>query len=181
MKQNYNLSEQIKLTFENVQKIYGETSKLLLDTSALIEGDDYYCDHGNTLGAQHSKHIEDPDSWITPYAARYFVSRKDLLLQIGVAVVFLGRNHQPVEPIVLYGVTRYIQGKGRVTYNVLRHIWYNLLPGQEFGKEYLVTSGLESINLQSAIVVGKDVTLIKNVEDANSEIVKPLLDLVKKQ
>jgi len=58
------LSNNIQTTYKNVITIYQETANLLQDASSILEKDGYRCLHGNSLGTEHSRDINNPQWWI---------------------------------------------------------------------------------------------------------------------
>ena len=97
------LSDNIQITYKNVITIYQETANLLQDASSILEKSGYRCLHGNSIGTELSRDINNPQWWIIPYASRYFVTQEnpDEIKVIG--VFFVDRDYVPIEPIILIG------------------------------------------------------------------------------
>lgn len=174
-----NLAQQIKLTFENLIKIYSESSQLLQDASALLEEKGYNCLHGNTLGTEQSKNINFPARWLTPYGARYFKSDEESKNLLGIGIIYIGRNNTPILPLLLIGVFIMKPGKEmNYAYWFLRHTWYHLQDKYELGEQYKIDTGLEDYDFKSAIIMGKDLTDVKNPNDIEKEIIQPLMSML---
>ena len=95
------LSDNIQTTFNNMIAIYQESANLLLDASSILEKSGYQCLHGNTLGTEQSKNINNPKWWITPYISRYFTAQENPDEMKVIGIFFVDRDYVPIEPIII--------------------------------------------------------------------------------
>ncbi|GAI07086.1 unnamed protein product [marine sediment metagenome] len=173
-----NLETQIKITFENLIKIYSESSKLLLDASALLDKEGFYCPHGNTLGTNQSKNINNPADWITPYGARYFISDDHPKVLLGISIIFIGPRNHPVEPLVVFGKFEMKEEiKSNYEYYYLRHCWYHLCDSQELNKIHEIAASPDWY-FKSVKLIGKKLMEIENLDSIKKIIIDPLVDLL---
>ncbi len=99
------LSDNIKVTFQNLITIYNETSSLLQDADSMLEKVGYHCTHSNrnTIGTERSYHISYPEWWITPYACRFYATQENPDEYKAIGVFFADTDCIPIQPIVLIG------------------------------------------------------------------------------
>ena len=181
-----NLEDQIRISFENIIKVYTESSMLLLDASQIILKDKdykdlaYICPHGNTLGTNQSKNINYPADWITPYGARYFSSEKYPKTLLGICIIYIGPENTPVNPIIVYGKFNMKENiRDNYEYNYLRHSWYHLIKNRDLEIPHSVVP-TPDLFFKSGIIVGVALTKLKNLKCVKDEIVSPLMNLLEK-
>ncbi len=123
-------SNDIMTTFQNLKTVYQETANLLQDASSILEKSGYRCLHGNTIGTEQSKDINNPMWWITPYVSRYFATQENPEEMKAIGVFFVDRDYNPIEPAVLIGCFKMkMNENGEVlpyNYWYLREAWFTL-------------------------------------------------------
>lgn len=172
-------SENIKTTFKNIITIYQESANLLLDASSMLEKSGYRCLHGNTVGTEQSKDINNPIWWITPYASRYFTTQENQDEIKAIGVFFVNNDYTPIEPIVLIGCFKMKKNEnGEVlpySYWYLKEAWFSLVHEERklgvdlnFEGKWNFSSGrIKAIPLDD---VNDQDTLKKNVIDSFIDI-----------
>jgi len=170
--------ETIKTTFGNLFTIYTETATLLLDAESLMEKAGYTCPHGNTLGTEQSKNMNNPGWWITPYAARYFIDKKHPHILKGLGVFFVTQYYEAIEPLII--IASFDMKKDDKDepmdfgYYYLRYIWFNLVTGDEMNKEY---SFGEKWNFNKAKVMAIPLENIKDMDALIKMVIDPLVEM----
>jgi hypothetical protein len=167
------LSDDIQTTFKNIITIYQETANLLQDTSSILEKSGYRCLHGNSIGTELSRDINNPQWWIIPYASRYFVTQEnpDEIKVIG--VFFVDRDYVPIEPIILIGCLKMQKEENEeaLPYNYwyLRDLWFTMIKERKLkvdldfeGKWNVISGKIRAVPL---IEVNNQETLKESVID----------------
>ena len=167
------LSDNIQTTYKNVITIYQETANLLQDASSILEKSGYRCLHGNSIGTELSRDINNPQWWIIPYASRYFVTQEnpDEIKVIG--VFFVDRDYVPIEPIILIGCLKMQKEENEeaLPYNYwyLRDLWFTMIKERKLkvdldfeGKWNVISGKIRAVPL---IEVNNQETLKKSVID----------------
>ena len=167
------LSDNIQITYKNVITIYQETANLLQDASSILEKSGYRCLHGNSIGTELSRDINNPQWWIIPYASRYFVTQEnpDEIKVIG--VFFVDRDYVPIEPIILIGCLKMQKEEDEeaLPYNYwyLKDLWFTMIKERrlkvdlDFEGKWNVISG--KIRAVPLIEVNNQETLKESVID----------------
>jgi len=94
-------------SFENIAKIYEETSYLLKDFSEAITKHKFVSISGNSIGTTYvSKSIDSPRYWLTRYAALFFKpkNQKDNSPLLSVTIGFYDLEPKATEPFLILGV-----------------------------------------------------------------------------
>lgn len=167
------LSDNIQITYKNVITIYQETANLLQDASSILEKSGYRCLHGNSIGTELSRDINNPQWWILPYASRYFVTQEnpDEIKVIG--VFFVDRDYVPIEPIILIGCLKMQKEENEeaLPYNYwyLRDLWFTMIKERKLkvdldfeGKWNVISGKIRAVPL---IEVNNQETLKESVID----------------
>jgi hypothetical protein len=167
------LSDNIQITYKNVITIYQETANLLQDASSILEKSGYRCLHGNSIGTELSRDINNPQWWIIPYASRYFVTQEnpDEIKVIG--VFFVDRDYVPIEPIILIGCLKMQKEENEeaLPYNYwyLRDLWFTMIKERKLkvdldfeGKWNVISGKIRAVPL---IEVNNQETLKESVID----------------
>lgn len=167
------LSDNIQTTYKNVITIYQETANLLQDASSILEKSGYRCLHGNSIGTELSRDINNPQWWIIPYASRYFVTQEnpDEIRVIG--VFFVDRDYVPIEPIILIGCLKMQKEENEeaLPYNYwyLKDLWFTMIKERKLkvdldfeGKWNVISGKIRAVPL---IEVNNQETLKESVID----------------
>jgi len=167
------LSDNIQITYKNVITIYQETANLLQDASSILEKSGYRYLHGNSIGTELSRDINNPQWWIIPYASRYFVTQEnpDEIKVIG--VFFVDRDYVPIEPIILIGCLKMQKEENEeaLPYNYwyLRDLWFTMIKERKLkvdldfeGKWNVISGKIRAVPL---IEVNNQETLKESVID----------------
>jgi len=124
-------SENFKTTFKNIITIYQETANLLQDASSMLEKSGYPCLHGNSIGTEVSRDINNPQWWIIPYASRYFATQENPYEIKVIGVFFVDRDYTPIEPIILIGCLKMQKEENEeaLSYNYwyLKDLWFTMI------------------------------------------------------
>lgn len=167
------VSNNIQTTYKNVITIYQETANLLQDAGSILEKSGYRCLHGNSIGTEHSRDINNPQWWIIPYASRYFQTQEnpDEIKVIG--VFFADKNSIPIEPVILIGSFRMQKGENEETlssyYWYLKEFWFTKIKERKLkidldfeGKWNVISGKIRAVPL---IEVNNQETLKEHVID----------------
>ena len=167
------LSDNIQTTYKNVITIYQETANLLQDTGSILEKSGYRCLHGNSIGTELSRDINNPQWWIIPYASRYFATQEnpDEIKVIG--VVFVDRDYTPIEPVILIACLKMQKRENEeaLSYNYwyLRDLWFTMIKERKLkidldfeGKWNIISGKIRAVPL---IEVNNQETLKESVID----------------
>lgn len=132
-------SDNIKTTFGNLVKIYQTTANLLQDAESMLERYGYHCLHGNTLGTEQSKNINNPSWWITPFGSRYFATQENPAEIKALGVFFVDKKHNPIEPLVLAGCFKMKKTEQdevlQYGYWYLKEAWFSLVPDRKMRED----------------------------------------------
>ena len=103
-----NLTENIKASFDNITKIYEESSFLLKDLAAELEKLGYEKEpRGNSIGTTYvSKNINSPRYWLTRYAALFFrtKAKPDYNRLLSTTVIYFDHEPTAIDPWLIVGV-----------------------------------------------------------------------------
>lgn len=172
------IADRIRITFENVIKIYEESASLLLDADGPMSKAGYRCIHTNTVGTEHSKDINSPTWWVAQYVSRYYRSDDNPLDLKGLGIVFVNLDNKAVDPVVVLGCFRMKQdsegnpvGHG---YWYLRSGWFSMAPTREKGKVVPIPGkwGFERGVLQAVPLDG-----IRDLASLQSQAIDPLVGM----
>ncbi len=135
MPNNLDATKNIINAFNNVIKIYGETSFLLRNFSAELAARGFESVMpGNGIGTETSKSIEYPKEWPIRYAALFFQHKKeqDNGRWLCVTVNFFHPESGDVLPRLILGVLENKNDKRRTAYEYgwLKRVYFN--EGEEF-------------------------------------------------
>lgn len=170
------LSDNIQITYKNVITIYQETANLLQDASSILEKSGYRCLHGNSIGTELSRDINNPQWWIIPYASRYFVTQEnpDEIKVIG--VFFVDRDYVPIEPIILIGCLKMQKEENEeaLPYNYwyLRDLWFTMIKERKL-KVDLDFEG--KWNMISGKIRGVPLIEVNNQETLKEYVIDPFI------
>lgn len=169
-------SESIKTTFGNLIKIYKETANLLQDAESMLERSGYHCLHGNTLGTEQSKNINNPSWWITPFGSRYFTTQENPAEIMAFGVFFVDKNHIPIKPLVLAGCFKMKKNDHdevlQYGYWYLKEAWFSLVPERKMGEVLDFEGKWNFIDGKIRAIPLDDVN---NQETLEKNIISPLL------
>ncbi len=168
------LSNNIQTTFKNVINIYQTTANLLQDAGGILENSGYRCIHGNSIGTEHSRDINNPQWWTIPYATRYFQTQGNPNELKVIGVFFVDINQIPIEPVILIGCfkmrEREIEG-AILSYEVwyLKEFWFTKIKERKMkvdldfeGKKSVILGKIRAVPL---IEVNNQKTLKEHVID----------------
>ena len=98
----------VKTSFDNIVKVYEESSLLLKDLIAEIEKKGFRKKRGNEIGSYISKHIDAPKNWFARYATLFFeaIGSKYSLS----ATIIYFDDLEPFKPCLIMGVIKNIDG-----------------------------------------------------------------------
>jgi hypothetical protein len=172
------LSIQMKTSFGNIDEIYNQVGRIILDAEALLEQKSYFCDHGNTAGTEQSKNINTPSKWITPYVSRYYKNERDIKTLLSIGCFFLDINYQVIEPFVaICKFSLKTDEDGEVlSYNYwyIKEAWFNMIENDSLYQKHKLSEGY---NYKSGQIYGLKLEDIKNISDVETKIVGKLLEL----
>lgn len=171
------VSTQIRLTFQNVIKVYQEISSMLQDADLMMDKGGVPCLHSKVVGAEQSKSMTMPQAWMPPFAARYYGNEQDVCLLRVIVVLLLNKNYDPIEPLVVFGCLRLREAEeGKrpdYWYGYIKEAWFSWLTEQKTG-EYLSVN-----NPKWNVVGGKVYALpleeVKDQDTLREKVVEPLL------
>ena len=173
------LFRSIKITFQNILTIYEETSSLILDASSYIEKQGFQTLHGNTLGTEQSKDINSPKWWITPYGARYFVSKEHPEIIKGLAVVFVDIDYNPIDPLIIIGRFKMKKNEkdGVLPYDYwyLRNAWFHLGQNRKLDIDLEIK---EKYNYDEANIRAILLEKVKDQKSLQTKIIDPFFNLL---
>ena len=167
------LSNNIQTTFKNVITIYQETANLLQDVSSILEKAGYRCLHGNSIGTELSRDINNPQWWIISYASRYFHAQENPDEIKAVGVFFTDKNYTPIEPIILIGCLKMQKRENEeassYNYWYLKEFWFTKIKERKLkvdldfeGKWNVISGKIRAVPL---IEVNNQETLKEHVID----------------
>jgi hypothetical protein len=172
------LSDNIQTTFNNMIAIYQESANLLLDASSILEKSGYQCLHGNTLGTEQSKNINNPKWWITPYISRYFAAQENPDEMKVIGIFFVDRDYVPIGPIILISCFKMQrkESEEEYAYNYwyLKEIWFSLIKERQLGVD--LDFG-KYRNIASGKVRGVPLVEVNNQETLKKYVVEPLISM----
>ena len=175
-----NQEEMIKSTFENVKTIYMETSKLLLDVESMMDDGGWCVQNGNAIGTVQSKSINNPWLWFTPYVSRYFISKEGGNIMKAVGVLFMDRNHNPIEPLVVMISLDMKTGKEDMMRSLGLHcvsrMWFQFMEEKTLGVD-LVFEGQPDSVFNRGVIRAFPLTELKDQESLRALVVEPLLGM----
>ncbi len=170
------IADRIKITFDNVIKVYEESASLLQDADSLMANAGYRCIHGNTVGTEQSKDINSPEWWLAPYVSRYYRSEDNPLDLKGLGIVFVDLNFKGVDPVVVLGCFRMKQdAEGEPVgyrYWYLRSAWLFMVPTREMGKVMAIS---EKWGFDKGVVQAVPLDGIHDLASLQSRAIDPLL------
>ena len=120
------LSENVKISFDNIIKVYEESSLLLKDLVAELEKIGFEKVKGNEISAYVSKHIDKPHNWLAGYAALSFKNKAepDSKRPLFVTVIYFDLVPKAVEPYLIMGVCEMFDG-GSWDYWWMHYAFFN--------------------------------------------------------
>ena len=172
------LSDNMQTTFSNLITIYQETANLLQDASSIVEKSGYRCLHGNTIGTEQSKNINNPKWWITPYVSRYFATQEkpDEIKVLG--IFFVDRDYNPIQPIILIGCFKMQKRENEeaLSYNYwyLKEMWFSVVKEKKLkvdldfeGKWNIISGKIRAVPLIE----------VNNQETLKEYVIDPFIDI----
>ena len=101
-----NLSENVKTSFDNIVKIYEESSILLGDLVAELEKKGLKKIKGNEMSSYMSKLIDSPKYWFVRYAVLFFKAKdqQDNYRLLSITVCYVDHVFKAIEPYLIVGV-----------------------------------------------------------------------------
>ena len=101
-----NLSENVKTSFDNIFKVYEESSFLLQDLVAELEKKRFEKIKGNEMSSYISKHIGSPRYWFVRYAVLFFKAKdqQDNNRLLSITVCYVDHVSKAIEPYLIVGV-----------------------------------------------------------------------------
>ena len=120
------LSEHIKISFDNTVKVYEESSLLLKDLVAELEKIGFEKVKGNEISAYVSKHIDKPRNWLAGYAALSFKikAEPDSKHLLFATVIYFDLVPKAVKPYLIMGVCEMFDG-GSWDYWWMHYAFFN--------------------------------------------------------
>jgi len=168
----------MQTTFSNLITIYQETANLLQDASSIVEKSGYRCLHGNTIGTEQSKNINNPKWWITPYVSRYFATQEkpDEIKVLG--IFFVDRDYNPIQPIILIGCFKMQKRENEeaLSYNYwyLKEMWFSVVKEKKLkvdldfeGKWNIISGKIRAVPLIE----------VNNQETLKEYVIDPFIDI----
>ncbi len=170
------IADRIKITFENVIKIYEESASLLQDADGPMSKAGYRRINTNTVGTEHSKDINSPAWWMAQYVSRYYRPDENPLDLKGLGIVFVDLDNKAVDPVVVLGCFRMKQdAEGKPVgygYWYLRSGWFSMVPAREMRKVMPIPGkwGFDKGVIQAVPLDG-----IRDLTSLQSQAIDPLL------
>ena len=106
------LSENVKISFDNIVKVYEESSLLLKDLVAELEKKEFEKIQGNEIAAYVSKHIDKPQWWFPSYASFSFKRKDepDSKRLLSATVLYFDFDPKVLKPYLIMGVCEMFDG-----------------------------------------------------------------------
>jgi hypothetical protein len=173
-----NLAETIKISYENILKVYKEVANMLQDADNLMEMEGYSIIGGNSINASISRSILYPTYWLYPYVSRFYMIEEVPLELKALSVNFIDHNRKPVSPIVLVGLFQYLakdDGTANYHWETLQEAWFINIEDQVMEKNHNTAGGLEDV--VKGIIRATNIELIQNPKDLEDYVINPLLSM----
>lgn len=104
------LSENVKTSFDNVVKIYEESSLLLKDLDAELEKLGFGKIKGNEISTSTSKHIDRPRDWLPRYATLFFEAKAEPNSKRLLSATVMYFDLELFKPCLIMGVVENFDG-----------------------------------------------------------------------
>lgn len=171
------LSESIKVSFENVLKIYEQTASLFLDADDLMQRRGYRNLGGSGIESPFSKRLDYPRWWLCGSAVRHYVSEMKIDIARSIGVFFVDARMQTIEPLVIMAVV-----KGEVAESteevdptwMLWDAWNKQIPDQSLNEDHVFK------NFKKVEQGKMRALLLENIEDhegLKKLVIDPLLSM----
>ena len=171
------LSESIRVSFDNVLKIYEQVASLILDVDDLMQRRGYRNLGGSGIESPYSKRLDYPRWWLCGSAVRHYVSEMKIDIARSIGVFFVDARMQTIEPLVVMAVL-----KGEVEESteevdptwMLWDAWNKQIPDQSLNKDHIFKNFKK---IQQGKIKAILLEEVKDHDSLESLVIEPLLSM----
>ncbi len=172
------LTNDIRITFENIMKVYQASSSLLLDTDSLMEEKGYTCVHGNYLGTEQSKNINLPNNWIPPFCSRHYVNIQDPEKIKTIGIFYVDKAKIPIDPLIITAIFQMDKDKDAKVlpyyYGYLKEAWFSLAEEKKLDSVIDISGGWNFIKGKVRAV---SLDVVDDQASLKTKVIQPLLNM----
>ena len=123
------LSENVKTSFDNIVKVYEESSLLLKDLDAELEKIGFGKIKGNEISTYISKHVDKPRDWLFRYATLFFEATAEPNSERLLSATVMYFDLEPFNPCLIMGVVENFDDNKKNYYWWMDHVFFNRTVG----------------------------------------------------